>query len=123
MERVSRRFRRVAYERSWFKITCLDFDYSYRDKVAYKINLQFFEHFCKNKLQDDTVKEILKRAKNVKEVFFKFFTPLVQTIEMLPESLKHLPYLWLCDDESYNGKFNRLNSLRLMDCGYDFFKF
>jgi len=45
VERVSRRFRRVAFERSWFKITCLEFDRSYDGKVAHNLDLQFFCHF------------------------------------------------------------------------------
>jgi len=58
---VSHRFRRVAYERSWFKITCLELDESYRGEVAHKLDLQLL-HFCKQNLQDNAIKEILKRA-------------------------------------------------------------
>ena len=68
------------------------------------------------------MKNIVKRAKNVREVFFEF-EPSMQIIEMLPESLEHLPFLELKDDEPYNGKFKRLNSLRLADYGFDYFKF
>ena len=56
----------------------------------------------------------------MKEVFFHFFKPSMQTIELLPESLEHLLYLKLNDDEPYSGKFRRLKSLRLKDTWFDF---
>ena len=66
------------------------------------------------------MKEIIKRATNVKEIFFEF-NPSMQTIEMLPKSLEHHPYLQLKSGEQYSGKFKRLKSLRLKDNGFDFF--
>ena len=71
------------------------------------------------------MKEIIKRAKNVKEVFFVGFDPSMEVIEMLPEHLEHLPYLQLGegDEESYSRKFRRLKSLRLTDYGFDFLIF
>ena len=64
--------------------------------------------------QDNDIKEILKRAKNVKEVLFKF-PPLMRNIEMLPKSLEHLLFLSLKDRVPYSGKFRRLKSLNLKD--------
>ena len=72
-------------------------------------------------LQDDIIKEILKRAKNVKEVFFEFgVIPSMQIIEILPESLEHLPFLVLRDGEAYSEKFKQLKSLNLTDDRFDF---
>ena len=66
------------------------------------------------------MKEIVKRAKNVREVFFGFnLEPSMDVIEMLPECLEHLPYMRLSDSEPYSGKFKRLKSLMLTDYGYD----
>ena len=71
--------------------------------------------------QDDAIKEIIKRATNVKEAFFDFWPlPSMRLIKMLPESLEHLPYLPLGYWESYSGKFRRLKSLVLMDDGFGF---
>ena len=66
------------------------------------------------------MKEIIKRATNAKEVFFHFFRPPMQTIEMLPECLEHLPYMRLRDAEPYSGKFERLKSLVITDYGFVF---
>ena len=120
MERVSRRFRRVAYECSWFKITCIEFDRSYHGKVAHRLDLHVFAHFLKRKFQDDDIEEIIKRAKNVKEIYFDF-DPSIQIIEVLPESLEHVPFLELKFGETYRGKFRRLKSLKLTDNRFDFF--
>ena len=79
-----------------------------------------FIHFCKQKLQDDAIKDILKRARNVKEVFFDFWPlPSIQIIELLPDSLEHLQFLELQDDEQYSGKFRRLKSLTFRDNRFD----
>ena len=55
------------------------------------------------------------------EVIFQF-KPSMQTIELLSESLEHLPYLELNDGVPYSGKFRRLKSLRLRDDRFDFYK-
>jgi len=67
------------------------------------------------------MKEIIKRARNVKEVFFQFFKPSMEKIEKLPECLEHLPYMQLSDSEPCSGKFKRLKSLMLTDYGFDDF--
>ena len=65
------------------------------------------------------MKEIIKRAKNLKEVFFGF-TPSMRIVEMLPECLEHLPNLVLENEATYSGKFKRLKSLKLSDNRFDF---
>ena len=65
------------------------------------------------------MKEVVKRARNVREVFFDFNRPSMEIIEMLPECLEHLPYLWLRDSETFSGKFRRLKSLMLTNFGFD----
>jgi len=64
-------------------------------------------------IQPDAVNEIVKRATNVREVFFDFHWPQMQTIELLPEGLEHLPFLLVGAEDvpPYSGKFRRLKSL------------
>jgi len=71
--------------------------------------------FIKQELQDYAINEIVKRALNMKEVYFDF-NPSIRVIEMLPESLEHLSSLQVRDElEPYIGKFRRLKSLWLKD--------